>query len=252
MSDRKGFTLRDGERLDDLYHGGMRMIQHPEVFCFSVDSILLAHFVTLKRGDRAWDLGTGTGVLPLLMTARADIHVNAVEINAHAADLARRNFDGNGRNGQITLREGDYRRYRELFPAAEADVVVVNPPYMPVFAGAGNRREAVNAARHEVTATKEDVLAAAVYLLRYGGRLAIVQRANRAVEWMCAMEALHLRVKRLRWVHTYVNRPAKMVLIEARWHGNAGTEILPPLVLYRSPQVYTDEVLAMYGKKELL
>ena len=252
MSDPSNFELHAGERLDDLYHGGMRMIQHPEVFCFSVDAILLADFVTLKHGDRVWDLGTGTGVLPLLMTAREDIHATAVEINPLAADLARRNFAGNGCTDRITLRQADYRQYRSAFPFDAADVVVVNPPYMPVTAGVGNRYAAVNAARHEVTATKDDVLAAAVHLLRYGGRLAVVQRADRAVEWMCAMEALHLRVKRLRWVHTYVDRPAKMVLMEARWHGNAGTEILPPLVLYRAPQVYTDEVLAMYGKKELL
>ncbi len=252
MSDVVDFVLKPGERLDDLLRDNMRILQHPEVFCFSVDAILLAHFVTLKNGDSVWDLGTGTGVLPLLMTSRQNIRVTAVEMNAQAADMARRNFRGNGRADQIALRETDYRQHRTEFPEGTADVVVVNPPYMPLHAGRGNRHAAVNAARHELTATRDDVLATAVYLLRYGGRLAVVQRADRAVEWICAMESYHLRIKRLRWVHTYAERPAKMVLIEARWHGNPGTEVMPPLVIYRAPQVYTDEVIEMYGKKELL
>lgn len=242
------FILRDGERLDDLLRDEMHLVQHPREFCMTTDAVLLAHFATLKRGDHCWDLGTGTGVIPLLLCSRGARDIVAVERNPLMADIAARNASGNGHADKIRVMAADYRDYAQ-FPAASADLVVVNPPYMTAGSGACSRHEGEREARHEVQATRDDVVAAARHLLRYGGRLALVQRADRAVEWLLALETAQLRVKRLRWVHSYADGPAKLVLIEARLHGNPGTEILPPLVVYRARDEYTDELLRFYAKE---
>ena len=120
------FILRSGERLDDLIRDDMKIIQRSDEFCFSLDSVLLAQFASLKKADRVWDLGTGTGVLALLLTSRGARDITAVELNPVLADIARRNVVGNGREAQIKVREADYRRHRELFPANSADLVICN------------------------------------------------------------------------------------------------------------------------------
>ncbi|MCI5837133.1 MAG: methyltransferase [Veillonellaceae bacterium] len=242
------FVLRDGERLDDLVRDGMYLIQHPQEFCMTTDAVLLAHFATLKRADRCWDLGTGTGVIPLLLCSRGARDITAVECNPRLADMAARSASGNGHADKIRVLTADYRDYAQ-FPAAAADLVVVNPPYMAAGRGACSRTAGARNARHEVRATRDDVVAAGRHLLRHGGRLALVQRAERAVEWLAALETARLRVKRLRWVHSYADGPAKLVLMEARLHGNPGTEVLPPLVLYRAPGEYTDDLLRFYTKE---
>lgn len=243
------FRLRPGERLDDLIRDGMRIIQRPDEFCYSLDSILLAQFASLKRNETVWDLGTGTGVIPLLLTSRGAARVEAVERNPVMADIARRNVAGNQRDAFITVLEADYREYRGVFPANGAGLVVVNPPYGELGRGAENEAPGHNTARHEVTATRADVIAVAAYLLKHGGRLALVQRSERATEWIAALEGARLPVKRLRWVHSYRHTPAKLVLLECRYGGHPGVRVEPPLIVYNAPGQYTAEVLALYGKE---
>ena len=243
------FILRPSERLDDLIRDGMKIIQRPDEFCFSLDSVLLAQFASLKKADRVWDLGTGTGVLALLLTSRGARDITAVELNPVLADIARRNVVGNGREAQIKVREADYRRHRELFPANSADLVICNPPYRALGGGDRSQLTGVAAARHETTATKQDVIAAAAYLLRYGGRFALVQRADRTAEWCAALEAAKLAVKRLQFVHSRQGTPAKLVLLEARMNGRADCTVLPPLFVHDDHGDYTPDILRLYGKE---
>ncbi len=154
-----------------------------------------------------------------------------------------------GRAAQIKVREADYRRHRELFPANSADLVICNPPYRALGGGDRSQLTGVAAARHETTATKQDVIAAAAYLLRYGGRFALVQRADRTAEWCAALEAAKLAVKRLQFVHSRQGLPAKLVLLEARMNGRADCTVLPPLFVHDDHGDYTPDILRLYGKE---
>ena len=156
---------------------------------------------------------------------------------------------GNGRAAQIKVREADYRRHRELFPANSADLVICNPPYRALGGGDRSQLTGVAAARHETTATKQDVIAAAAYLLRYGGRFALVQRADRTAEWCAALEAAKLVVKRMQFVHSRQGLPAKLVLLEARMNGRADGTVLPPLFVHNDHGDYTPDILRLYGKE---
>lgn len=242
------FSLREGERLDHLIQGGFQIIQNPQEFCFSVDSYWLADFATCKPRDKVYDLGTGTGILAFLLVVRGVREVVAVEKNSVMVDIAQRNVVGNHCQEKIKIIAADYREAKKIFPEGDADLVIVNPPYGETGRGALSIRQGVRAAKQEVTASREDVLNAAVHLLRFGGRLAVVQRAERAAEWIAAMEAKHLQVKRLRWVHSRWSEPAKAVLIEARWQGQAGVHVLPPLIVHGEDGDYSDEMLRIYGR----
>lgn len=166
------FILKEGERLDDLVRDGMKIIQRPDQFCFSIDSVLLAHFVKIRRGDRIADLGTGTAVIPLLLTAFGAENVTGIEMNPVTADMAARSVSGNHREDRIRITEGDYTRPETLFPSGAFTSVVVNPPYRAAGTGRLSGKAGVAAACHELTASLDDVFRAAQYLLCYGGRLA--------------------------------------------------------------------------------
>ena len=160
------WTLKDGERLDDLVRDGMRLIQRPDQFCFSVDSVLLAHYVKPKAKDRIADLGTGTGVISLLVSALGGRDITAFEVNPVMADLARRNIAGNGKEGQIHVVECDYRKVNERFPSGSFSLVLANPPYREMGTGKMSMLEGVASASYEMNASLTDVFKTAQYLLK--------------------------------------------------------------------------------------
>lgn len=242
------FTLREGERLDDLVRDGMRIIQRPDQFCFSIDSVLLAHFVRIRKKDRIADLGTGTGVIPLLLSAFGAEDVTGIEKNPVMADIAARNVAGNHRERQIRIVEGDYCRPAEFFPSGAFTSVVVNPPYREVGRGALNDKAGVAAACHELTASLEDVFRAAEYLLAYGGRLTMVHRADRLCDLIAAGRACRMEAKRLRFIHSHEGETAVRVLGEWKYGGHPGVAVEPPLIVHEKDGSYTREVLEIYGK----
>lgn len=245
-----GFDVREGERLDDLVRDGMRIIQRPDQFCFSIDSVLLAHFVRVRRKDRIADLGTGTGVIPLLLTALGAEHVTGIEKNPVMAELATRNVKGNHKEDKIRIVEGDYCRPAELFPSGAFTSIVVNPPYREVGRGALNEKRGVAAACHELTASLEDVFRAAAYLLAFGGRLTMVHRSDRISDLITAGRACRMELKRLRFIHSHEGEPAARVLGEWKYGGHPGTTVEPPLIVHQKNGGYTEEVLAIYGKEK--
>ena len=168
VTDWSSVELGPLERLDDLLCSGRHIIQNKEQFCFSIDAVLLARYPRYRKSWRVFDLGTGTGVMPLLMADQVR-EVHAIEINPVMAELARRNVRLNGLEEKIHVRQGDYRRIREMYLAESFDCVIVNPPYRPLRHGTISTLEGVASARHEVTATLEDVLKAARYLLKFHG-----------------------------------------------------------------------------------
>ena len=139
--------LSAGERLDDLMRSGRVIIQSENEFCFSMDSVLIAHFPKYKKNARVIDLGTGTGVIPLLIADEVK-EICAVELNPQAADLARRNVELNGLAEKIFVMEGDYRKHREIFKAESFDIAIANPPYTPIKNGEANKISGIARARH--------------------------------------------------------------------------------------------------------
>ena len=246
MSD--AVELRPNERIDDLCMGGRQIIQRTDEFCFSMDAVLLAHFPRLTGRECVLDLGTGTGVIPLLV-ADTVREITAVELNPVQAELAARNIQMNHLTEKITVREGDYRDPSALFACAAYDVVFSNPPYRPVESGAVSMG-ARAAARHELTATLADTVRAASYALRHGGRLAMVHLPERLGEIILALHAEHLAVKRLRMVQPRADRAPNHVLIEAvKGAALAGMRHEPALIVRDAEGNYTEEIRRIYGQE---
>ena len=243
------WQLKEGERLDDLVRDGMKLIQRPDQFCFSVDSVLLAHYPAIRPKERIADLGTGTGVIALLMSALGGRDITAFEVNPVMADLARRNVAGNHREDVISVVEGDYREAKKAFPSGSFSLVVVNPPYREVGSGKMSGMKGVASASYELNATLEEVFHTSRYLLKYGGRLAMVHRADRTADLIALGRKYGMEPKRMRFIYARKGHTAVRVLMEWKYGGHAELTVEPPLLLHNDDGSYTDEVLAIYGKE---
>lgn len=240
-------TLKPDERLDDLLCGGKRIIQNTKEFCFSIDAVLLAHYPKCHKNWRVLDLGTGTGVMPLLMADEVK-EIHAVELNPVMADLARRNVILNKLEEKIFVAEGDYRGIRDLYKPKSFDLVIANPPYRPLLQGQLNNLSGVARARHEITATLADVVAAARYALKYHGRFAMVHLPERIGEIMVAMHENHIEPKRMQLVQPKPDKTSNLVLIEGVASGNpGGLKVELPLIVHNADGSYTDEILKIYN-----
>ena len=240
--------LRENERLDDLMRSGRVIIQNKNEFCFSMDSVLIAHFPKFKKNSRVIDLGTGTGVIPLLIADDVK-EICAIELNSCMADLARRNVELNGLTEKIFVVEGDYRKYREIFKAESFDAAIANPPYTPLTNGEANKISGIAQARHEFTATLEDVVTAARYVLKFHGAFYMIHLASRLCEIIDALHRHQMEMKRLRMIQPKVGREANLIMLEAIVGANAGNlKILPPLIVHNDDGSYTDEIFKIYNE----
>ena len=237
-----------GERIDDLMRSGRVIIQSKNEFSFSMDAVLIAHFPKLKKNARVIDLGTGTGVIPLLIADEVK-EICAVELNPRAAELARRNFELNGLTNKIFVLEGDYRKHREIFKAESFDLAIANPPYTPIKNGAANRITGIARARHEFTATLEDVVTAARFVLKFRGVFCMIHLASRLCEIVDALHRRQMEMKRLRLIQPKADRDANLIMLEAVVGANAGNlQIMPPLVVHNADGSYTDEIYRIYNE----
>ena len=244
-------TLRENERIDDLQRGGLRVIQRTDAFRFGTDAVLLSDFASARKHDRLCDLGTGTGVIPLLVYAReGTITADAVELQADMADMAARSMALNGLEQVIRVHAGDLRKIRTLLPHAQYDLVTCNPPYGKAGGTLMNPRETKRLARHEESCTVQDMAQAARWLLRSGGRLCCVFPAARLLELIDALHACRLEPKRLRWVHSRADKTAHLCLLEAMLDARSGMIVEPPLVIYTQDGAYTAEMDRIYGLGE--
>lgn len=239
--------LKPHERLDDLVLDGMKLIQRDDQFCFSLDTVLLAHWGAVPAGP-ALDLGTGTAAIPLILSARGSRSVTAIELNPVMADIARRNVALNGRDGTIRILEGDYRKLREWARSGEFTAVYANPPYRERGRGGESSLDGVRRACHEETATLDDVLSAAAYALKYHGRFRMVHIAERLTDVLEAMRRHGIEPKALRLIHGRPHKPAKLFLVEGVRGGRAGMDVLAPLIVHNQDGSYTKDILSMYGK----
>ena len=242
---------KPGERLEDLGLDGLYILQDPDAFRFNIDSVLLAWYAApaVHRKTRTLDIGTGTGVLPLLLYGRTHTQsIDAIEIQPAMADMASRSVAMNHLEEVIHIHEGDIRNEPGTTLVRGAyDVVVTNPPYMPKGKGGVNPDRALALARHEITCTLDDVAAAAQALLKDRGRLFMVHRAERLVDLCAVLRAHQLEVKRVRGVQPFPDKPANQILLQAVKRGHPGAIVEPPLSIYQSPGVYSAEINAIYG-----
>lgn len=236
------------ERIDDLQRGGLRVIQRADAFRFGTDAVLLADFAAPRRHDRVCDLGTGTGIIPLLLYARENtISADAVEIQPDMADMAARSMAMNGLNEKIHVLPGDLRSIRTLLPHARYDLVTCNPPYGKAGGTLLNPDASKRLARHEESCAIEDVACAAAWLLQNGGRLCCVFPAARMIELSDAMRKYRMAPKRIRMVHSRVEKAAHLCLMEGMLDARPGLIIEPPLVIYDEDNAYTPELRRIYG-----
>lgn len=241
-------TLKENERIDDLQRNNYRIIQDSKRFCFGMDAVLLSGFVRVKDGERVLDLGTGTGIIPILLEAKTNAaHLTGLEIQEDSADMARRSVILNHLEEKIEIVTGDIKEAVSLFGAASFDVVTCNPPYMTENHGLTNPEAPKAIARHELLCTLEDVISQAAALLRPGGSFFMVHRPFRLVDIMVLMRRYKLEPKRMRMVYPFVDKEPNMVLIEANRGGRPRMTVEKPLVVYREPDQYTDEIYDVYG-----
>lgn len=241
--------IRENERIDDLQCRGYRIIQNPELFCFGMDAVLLADFATGRPESRVIDLGTGTGVIPLLMEGRdKGAHFTALEIQEYSADMAERSVKLNDLEDKIKVVNGDIKEVAKLFPAASFDVVTSNPPYIQGKHGLENTMEPKNIARHEVLLCLEDVIRAAAYLLKPNGSFAMVHKPFRLAEIIRLMSKYKLEPKRMCLVQPYNDKEPNMVLIEGFKGQKTMMKIEPALVVYNRDGSYTEDLLTRYGE----
>ncbi|MCI9438884.1 MAG: tRNA1(Val) (adenine(37)-N6)-methyltransferase [Lachnospiraceae bacterium] len=240
--------LKEMERLDELQRNGYRIIQNPEKFCFGMDAVLLTGFAGAKRGEQLLDLGTGTGIIPLLMEAKYHYsHLTGLEIQAESADMAARSVMLNGLADKIEIVTGDIRAADRIFPSASFDCITCNPPYMIEKHGITNPDGPKAIARHEILCTFEDVAMQTAKLLKPGGHFLLVHRPFRLAEIMATLVRYKLEPKRMQMVYPYVDREPNMVLLEAVRGGKPRMTVEKPLIIFREPGVYTPEICDIYG-----
>ena len=240
--------LKDGERIDELQRNGYRIIQDPEKFCFGMDAVLLSGFSIVKQGEDVLDIGTGTGILPILLQAKTQgRHFTGIEIQEESADMARRSVAMNGLTDQITILAGDIRKGTEYFKSGSFHVVVSNPPYMIGTHGLKCEQAPMTIARHEVTCTLKDVILEGSRVLKDKGRFYLVHRPFRLVEIFETLRNHRLEPKRMRMVHPYADQEPNMVLIEAVKGGRARLKVEKPLIVFESKGKYTREIADLYG-----
>lgn len=239
--------LKPGERIDDLQCNGYRIIQHKDMFCFGMDAVLLANFTRIKPGRIHMDLGTGTGVIPILLAAKTDgAHFTGLEIQEYCAEMADRSVKLNRLSDRVEIVNGDINEVFHDYGKASFDVVTANPPYIKDNHGLTNVNEPKNIARHEIKVTLEELIAAAAWLLAPGGSFYLVHKPFRLAEIFRLLDAHKLEPKRMQLVHPYIDKEPNMVLIEAVAGGGSMIKIEPPLVVYDSPGVYTKQLLRTY------
>lgn len=240
--------IKQNERIDDLQRNGYKIIQKTDGFCFGMDAVLLSGFARVKKGERAIDLGTGTGIIPILLEAKNEgEEYIGLEIQEDMADMASRSVALNHLEEKISVVKGDIKEAGKLFGKSTFDVVTSNPPYMNDAHGLKNPDLPKAIARHEVLCALEDVVRETAGLLKPGGRFYMVHRPRRLIEIITMLTKYKLEPKRIKMVHPFVDKEANMVLIESVRGGGSMMKVEAPIVVFKEPGVYGDEIYDVYG-----
>ena len=240
--------VRANERLDDLERNGLKIIQDPDRFCFGMDAVLLSGFADCKPDGTILDMGTGTGIIPILLSAKTPAKkIYALEIQHESADMASRSVLLNKLEDKIEIVEGDIKEASSIFSKASMDVVTCNPPYMIGQHGITNPDAPKAIARHEILCCLDDVVRNASQVLKPGGKFYMVHRPFRLAEIFSTLSRYKLEPKRMQLVYPFVDKEPNMVLIESARGGKSRLTVEKPLIVYDKPGVYTKEIYDIYG-----
>lgn len=243
-------TIKEKERLDDLGIGGYEIIQNPEAFCFGMDAVLLSEFVRIKEGQRVLDLGTGTGIIPILLAAKTKAgHITGMDIQEYSVDMAARSVEHNRLSSRIDIVQGDIKEASHIFGRAVFDAITCNPPYMIDAHGLKNPADCKAVARHEILCTFEDVARETAALLKEGGNFFLIHRPFRLVEILNTLARYKIEPKTMRFVYPFVDKEPNMVLIHGKKGAKSRVTIERPLIIYKESGVYTEEISSIYTPK---
>ena len=239
------------ERIDEIGFGGLKLIQEPEEFCYGIDAILLSDFAKIKRGSIVADLGTGNGIIPLVLSHKTEAtKIVGVELQPRVADLASRNIALNGQGGLITILCADVKDLAGHLSPNSYDAVVSNPPYVEKSAGVKNRQQAKMIARHETSAGLAEFFSAASSLLKDKGDFFLVHRPSRLADSLTLGRQYQLEPKRIRLVHPNSAALPNIVLLHFVKNGRPELKFEKPLFVYKKDGCYTAEILKIYEKEK--
>jgi len=242
--------LNENERIDDLQCKGLKIIQKKAGFCFGLDAVLLANFADIKKGDTVIDLGTGTGIIAILIAGKTEAKsIIGLEIQEEMAEMAQRSVKLNNLEDRVKIVCGDIKNSVEMFGASKFDVVVTNPPYMNQGGGLLNISDTKAISRHEIKCTLEDVIKASSKLLVPGGQFAMVHRPDRLVDIIWLMRKYSIEPKYLQFVHPYPRKKANLILIKGARQGRVQLKMLEPLYVYDENGNYSKEIDNIYGRE---
>jgi tRNA1Val (adenine37-N6)-methyltransferase len=234
---------------DSLFQGQLKVIQKKKGYRFSIDAAILAHHVRLKPTDIAVDLGTGCGIIPLILSFQTpSARIYGIEIQEDLAELAARNVRENHMEDRITIIHKDIKEFRSYLTPGTVDVVFSNPPYRKLLSGRINPEAERAVARHEIKASLSDVVSVAEGLLKPSGRFVVVYQSERAIDLIVNMRTFKLEPKRIRFIHPRQGSEAILTVVEGMKYGNPGLEVDSPFVIYESKERYTEEAKKVMGE----
>lgn len=244
--------LKENERIDDLQCKGLKIIQDPKGFCFGVDAVLLSNFCEIKRNAKVVDLGTGTGIIPILIAGKSNAkEIYGVEIQKTVADMAKRSVELNKLGERINIINKDLKALDNLIDVNSIDVVVSNPPYMSLGSGLKNPESSKAISRHEIKCTLEDIIKTAGKLLKHNGHFYLIHRPHRLVDIMCLCRKYKLEPKKIRFIHPNRNKKPNLLLLKCIKAAKSELKFLNPLYVYNQEGDYTDEIYEIYGKESI-
>ena len=243
--------ILENERIDDLEFKGLKIIQNKDGFCFGIDSILLSDFAKeIKKGSKVIDLGTGTGIIGILLCMKTELSkIMGVEIQKEVYDMAKRSIKLNNLENKFEIINENIKNLENIIETGTFDAVVTNPPYKKIGTGLTNENEKKLISRHEITANLEDFIKVSSKMLKDKGTLYMVHRPDRMVDIIELLRKYKLEPKKIKFVYPNANKDANLILLKAVKNANPFLKIEKPLYVYNQNGEYTDEILKIYGKK---
>lgn len=242
--------LKENERIDDLEYENLKIIQNERGFCFGIDSVLLSDFAkNLKNNSEIIDIGTGTGIISLLLSKKSNVSkIYGIEIQKEIADMARRSVKLNNLEDKIEILNIDIKNVFDVLKKNQYDAIVTNPPYKKANSGLKSIEKSNLISRHEVECTLEDIAKQSYLLLKDKGEFYMVHRAERLVDIMCILRKNRLEPKIIRFVHSKQNDKPNLILVKAVKNAREFLKIEKPLIVYKDNGEYADEIYKIYNK----
>lgn len=242
--------LKENERIDDLEFKGLKIIQNEKGFCFGMDSVLLSDFAkNMKNNSTVLDLGTGTGIIPILLCGKTNLKkVVGIEIQQDVANMAKRSSQLNNLQDRFEVVNTNIIDLKNIYEKQSFDVIVTNPPYKKENTGITNENEAKLISRHEITANLEDFISISKDLLKDKGEFYMVHRPERLVDILSLMRKYKIEPKILKFVSPNKNKEPNLILIKGIKNANSFLKIEKNLYVYNEGGKYTNEILKIYNK----